>query len=345
MPEKNIRYCRKALQGVSRTFALGIELLEDPLRDEIGLAYLVCRILDTIEDSTELPAPDRVALLDRVGQQIFDPGRYQACATDIARMFRSPALDGADHDLCRNAGVVLGTLHRLRPAALDAMKLPVLEMATGMSETIRREMSGEGLHLQTMEDLEQYCYYVAGTVGHLLTNLYVLDRPALTPEIEQNLRRHEVSFGLGLQVTNIIKGVTDDIARGVSYLPACLFTQAGISIETLLERPDDPRGREVLTGLVEWTLLKLDDALEYTLALPVGEADLRMFCGLPLAFAVRTLGLALSSTATFSENVLKISRLEVRAIHTRMKSILADNEKIRALYLEEKEAVLVRVRQ
>ncbi len=343
MPETNIRYCRKALQGVSRTFALGIDLLEDPLRDEIGVAYLVCRILDTIEDSTELPAPNRMELLDRVGLHIFDSDQYQDCAADIEKLFQPPALRGPDHDLCRHAGVVLETLHQLRPAALEAMKLPVREMAEGMSRTILREMSGEGLHLQTMEDLEQYCYYVAGTVGHLLTNLYVLDRPAISSEIEQDLRRHEVSFGLGLQVTNIIKGVTDDIARGVSYLPACLFSQAGISIETLLEHPEDPRGREVLTGLVEWTLVKLDEALEYTLILPVTEPDLRLFCGLPLAFAVRTLGLALTSTAAFSEQALKISRIEVRAIHARMKTILNNNEKIRALYKEEKEAVLVRV--
>jgi farnesyl-diphosphate farnesyltransferase len=344
MPEKNIRYCREALQGVSRTFALGIDLLEDPLRDEVGIAYLVCRILDTIEDSTELPATDRMELLDRVGLQVFDPDRYRACAADIENLFRPATLGGPDHDLCRNAGIVLSTLHDLKPAARDAMKIPVMEMAAGMSKTIQRELSGQGLHLQTMEDLEQYCYYVAGTVGHLLTNLYVLDRPAITRDIEQNLRRHEVSFGLGLQVTNIIKGVTDDIARGVSYLPACLFLQAGISIDTLLDHPEDPRGREVLAGLVEWTLEKLDAALEYTLLLPVTEPDLRLFCGLPLAFAVRTLGLALESSAAFSEQALKISRIEVRAIHARMKKILDDNDKIRSLYMKEKEAVLVRVR-
>ncbi len=56
MLDEKVRYCRETLHGVSRTFALGIELLKMPLRDEIGIAYLVCRILDTIEDTTDLPA-------------------------------------------------------------------------------------------------------------------------------------------------------------------------------------------------------------------------------------------------------------------------------------------------
>ena len=339
MLDKKIRYCRKALHGVSRTFALGIELLKEPLRDEIGIAYLVCRILDTLEDSTELPAEGRVAMLQMADQQIFDPALYPDCAAAIELMFAGSSLKGADHELCRHAGTVLAALHQLREPARDAMEPSVREMARGMAQTVQRELRGEGLHLETMEDLERYCYYVAGTVGHLLTSLYALDRPSISPEIEAELRRHEVAFGLGLQVTNIIKGVTDDIGRGVSYLPLCLFRQAGITIETLLERPDDPRGREVVAGLADWTLNKLDEALEYTLALPVGERDLRLFCGLPLAFAVRTLSLALRSSSVFSENVLKISRLEVAAIHHRMESILDDNDSIRRLYQEERTRV------
>jgi farnesyl-diphosphate farnesyltransferase len=339
--DNKVRYCRKALQGVSRTFALGIELLKEPLRDEIGIAYLVCRILDTIEDSTDLPAESRITMLLQAEREIFDPGLFTGCAAAIEQMFAQPALQGADHDLCRNSATVLAALHELRPEARVAMAPSVREMARGMAETVRRELRGEGLHLETMEDLERYCYYVAGTVGHLLTSLYALDRTSITPGIEAELRRHEVAFGLGLQVTNIIKGVTDDIDRGVSYLPLCLFRQAGITIETLLSRPDDPRGREVVAGLASWTLDKLDEALEYTLALPVTEKDLRLFCGLPLAFAVRTLSLALKSSAVFSEKVLKISRLEVAAIHRKMESILDDNDRIRELYRQERALVPV----
>jgi farnesyl-diphosphate farnesyltransferase len=54
----------------------------------------------------------------------------------------------------------------------------VLEMAAGMKKTVNRQLSQKALHyLQTMTELEEYCYYVAGTVGMMLTKLFV-DSPS-----------------------------------------------------------------------------------------------------------------------------------------------------------------------
>lgn len=337
------QYCREVLPGVSRTFALGIELLREPLRDEIAIAYLICRILDTVEDTTTLPGDDRAAVLDRAALELLEPDLHDGCALRIERLFADPSLEGADHALCRNARTVLRAFHGLRPGAREAMRRSLREMGEGMAATVRRERDGTVLHLETFADLERYCYYVAGTVGHLLTNLFVLDRPSITREIETRLSARAVAFGLGLQVTNIIKNVTDDIARGVAYVPQVLFERAGVGLETLAGTPEDPRGRAVVAGLVQHALGWLDDALEYTLALPAREGDLRMFCGLPLAFALRTLARAVATDEVFSEETLKIGRLEVRAIQARMERALADDGAIRRLYAEEKGRILERL--
>lgn len=339
----DVQYCRQALPGVSRTFALGIELLREPLRDEVGIAYLVCRVLDTVEDTVTLPADDRANLLDRAATDLTDPDRAPACADDIERLFADPGLAGADHDLARSAGRVVRALHRLRPGAVVAMRTSVAEMGRGMAETVRRERDGTVLQLDTFGDLERYCYYVAGTVGHLLTNLFVLDRAGIDPGRERALRERAVSFGLGLQVTNIIKNVVDDIERGVAYLPRTLFERAGVELDTLVRDPDDPRGRAVVAGLVEHALGWLDDALDYTLALPRTETDLRLFCGLPLAFAVRTLAQAMRGREVFRESALKISRTEVRAIHERLRRIVGDDDALRDLYREEKARIADRL--
>jgi farnesyl-diphosphate farnesyltransferase len=219
------------------------------------------------------------------------------------------------------------------------MHAGITEMAQGMSETVRRELRGEGLRLQDEEDLKRYCYYVAGTVGKLLTNEWALDRKTITPQVKARLEERAVSFGLGLQVTNIIKGVTDDIERGVAYVPHKLFQAAGIDLSTLLENPSDPRGREVVAGLADMTLLWLDEALEYTLTVPVVERDIRLFCALPLVFAVRTLARALQTTDTFSERVLKITRDEVREIHAEVAASIGDDEALRAIHERERGAV------
>jgi len=343
MNEDAFRYCRDALPGVSRTFALGIALLDDPLRDEIGIAYLICRILDTIEDTTSLPAVDRVALLERAARELTDPERHHRCGRDIEAMFADRSLDGSDQDLCRHASTVLEAFHRLRGETIEGMRESIREMAEGMAGTVRRETGCEGLHLETMADLERYCYYVAGTVGKLLTNLFILDRPAIAEEAKTTLRRNAVRFGLGLQVTNIIKGVTDDIARGVSYLPRSLFKQAGIDLQTVVANPGDPRGRRVVAGLVEEVLTWLDDALAYTLAIPATERDIRLFCALPLAFAVRTLGLAVRTDDAFSERKLKITRMEVAAIRGRLEASIGDDEKLTSLYRRERDSVLAEI--
>jgi farnesyl-diphosphate farnesyltransferase len=336
-------YCRAALPAVSRTFALGIELLREPLRDEIGVAYLICRILDTIEDTTILDATARAALLDRFAASFMDPHNWPMLAAEVEAMFADSALDGADHELCRHTTPVLAVFHGFRPGARNAMHLSIVEMARGMAETVRRELRGEGLRLQDEEDLKRYCYYVAGTVGNLLTNEWALDRPSITPQVRQRLDEHAVSFGLGLQVTNIIKGVTDDIARGVAYVPHKLFVAAGIDLATLLEDPTDPRGREVVAGLAEMTLLWLDEALEYTLAIPAAERDIRLFCALPLVFAVRTLARALQTTEVFSESILKITRPEVIQIHAEVDARIADDAAMRRIHQRERRAVTTQI--
>lgn len=336
------QYCRTVLPAVSRTFALGIELLREPLRDEIGVAYLICRILDTIEDTTSLPAVNRADLLERWAVSFNEPHNWSMLAGEVENMFADKAaLSGADHELCRNTTTMLRAFHGFRAGARVAQQNSIVEMAQGMAETVRRELRCEGLHLQDEEDMRRYCYYVAGTVGKLLCNEWALDRPqTITPTVKAALDERAVSFGLGLQVTNILKGVTDDISRGVAYVPRKLFERAGIDLQTLLDNPADPRGREVVAGLAEMTLLWLDEALEYTVTIPASERDIRLFCALPLTFAVRTLARSLKTTDVFSENVLKISRDEVKRIHAEIDAAVDRDAALREIHHRERAEVV-----
>ncbi len=120
---ESIAYCRKALPLTSRTFALGIELLADPLRDEIGVAYLICRVLDTIEDTTSLPAKSRSDLLRAWPEHFMDSHNWPMLAADVEKMFAQEALTGQDHDLCRHCTQVgrrseVGPTLRCRPVSV-----------------------------------------------------------------------------------------------------------------------------------------------------------------------------------------------------------------------------------
>ena len=71
-----------------------------------------------------------------------------------------------------------------------------------------------GLRIRDYDDLERYCYFVAGTVGELLTGLFDLSVPGLSPEARRAFRARSVSFGLGLQMVNVLEDVASDLSHG-----------------------------------------------------------------------------------------------------------------------------------
>ncbi len=340
MNSSGIDYCRKVLPAVSRTFALGIELLREPLRDQVGVSYLICRILDTIEDTTSLPVRDREDLLLRAEAELLGDEDWLPCAQAIEDFFSSPSLSTPDQQLCRQALLVLETFHNFPEAVQEAASFPIMEMAEGMALTVRREREEGSLRLNSRLELERYCYYVAGTVGRLLTFLFILDRSSLRGPAGGLLHAHAVDFGLGLQLTNIIKGVTGDFHRGVVYLPAEFFREEDLTLKEVLDNPDNPRGRVIGQKLVRIALDRLEGGISYTLAIPPEENDLRLFCALPLFFAVRTLRAALVPGIIFSDRPLKITRAEVEEFQERLPEIIRDDDTLRELYRQERQSVL-----
>jgi farnesyl-diphosphate farnesyltransferase len=73
--------------------------------------------------------------------------------------------------------------------------------------------------LSTLEQLRSYCYVVAGIVGELITELFLRDAPVLA-RVEGTLVEHQLEFGEGLQLVNVLKDELEDAREGRSYLPA-----------------------------------------------------------------------------------------------------------------------------
>ena len=73
--DNDIRFCEDLLPQVSRTFALSIEMLPEALREYVRVAYLLCRVLDTIEDAPGLELLEREALFDEFNALLRSPER------------------------------------------------------------------------------------------------------------------------------------------------------------------------------------------------------------------------------------------------------------------------------
>lgn len=325
-------FCHAMLPKVSRTFALCIRLLPDRLEYPVLVAYLLCRITDTIEDTTGLEIARRSELFEHL-RRCLDPNGPDAQPLQDA--FASPAND--EERLARSADIVLREFRRLPPQQQHAIRPWVKEMAEGMSEFAGRAHDSEsGSHLEalaTVEDLDRYCYYVAGTVGHLLTELFHLDAPPAARGRFRRLDQLATSFGLGLQLTNIVKDVGDDRRRGWSFVPREFCQVAGIRPEDL----QDPRHREaarrVMNLLIDKAKRHLSDALCYVTLLPRRQYGVRLFCLTSLYFAVRTLRLAsMDERLLDADHKVKIERSEVYRTVAVTRCIAASNVAVRAYF-------------
>lgn len=90
------------------------------------------------------------------------------------------------------------------------------------------------LRYDTMEQLERYCYLVAGTVGEMLL-------PVLRDDLHAEAAESGIALGKGMQIVNIIRDVGEDLGRGRRYIPAELMARHGYTDEDLSRGVIDAR--------------------------------------------------------------------------------------------------------
>jgi farnesyl-diphosphate farnesyltransferase len=205
------------LQKTSRTFALTIPLLPEPTRAEVGVAYLLFRIIDTFEDATRWAPDRRIEALGRFVGLVDGPP--DAAAQMAQECLRDPPVDHAGYrELLAKMPIVLTAFHELQAGARAPIRKHLGRSAEGMQGFLARSAGPAGLELDTVDDLRAYCYVVAGVVGEMLTELFLLGRPALAA-VADDLRRRAAAFGEGLQLVNILKDSARDADAGRVYLP------------------------------------------------------------------------------------------------------------------------------
>lgn len=319
-PEADLAWCHDAVQGVSRTFALTIDALDKPMSTHICLGYLLCRVADTIEDTNHIPPAQQAALL-RTYDAAIDP----ATDTDISA-FRTavdewlPPREERTDDwiVVAESPRIVATFEELPADVQEAITPPVRELIDGMAMFVERHADAGGLRIDDSEELEEYCYYAAGTVGTLITNL--LTRGEIAAERRQRLYDTAVEFGLLLQLVNISKDVYDDYTdENNVYLPAEWLAEEGIEQEAVV----DPDNREAAATVVSRTVKHarsfLDDAERYLQAMPLRHGNTMAAWGVPFLLAVGTLReLRKRPEDALTDRGVKISRQEVGAVMTAM---------------------------
>src|SRR5271163_352593 len=277
-------YQNQILPHVSRTFALTIPQLPPALCTPVTNAYLLCRIADTIEDEPALSAAETLNYLNRFSLAVGGSGEPGPLAQDLVSRLSERTL-ATERDLIANMDRVLQVTASLDKPQQDAIQRCVELMCYGMP---RFQFNASLQGLARSSDLDDYCYYVAGVVGEMLTDLfcdYSVDIAGRRPA----LNALATSFAQGLQMTNILKDVWEDRSRGACWLPQEVFTRHGVDLGNLSSAPHDPRFGAGLRELVGVAHAHLCNALEYTLLIPAKETGIRRFCLWAIGIAVLTL--------------------------------------------------------
>ncbi|MEF8825814.1 MAG: phytoene/squalene synthase family protein [Halapricum sp.] len=312
--ERDLEWSHEIVQNVSRTFAITIDVLEEPMSSSICVGYLLCRIPDTIEDAGHIPSETQVRLLrtyDAVLDSDADTG-VEAFSDAVADWV--PEDGGADWELVSQTERVLRVFEAQPEAVREAIRPPARELVDGMAMFVQRYADEGGLRVKAREELHEYCHYAAGTVGELVTNL-VCDEE--TPEETCDpMEANAEAFGLALQLVNISKDVGADYHEENNvYLPADELAAVDVDQEAL----DDPGATDgvvtVVLRTVEDARQYLDDAQTWLEYVPERAGNRVAAWAIPYLLAVGTLREVESSPAdVLRTEGVKISRQEVGAV-------------------------------
>ena len=202
--------CWAILREHGKTFHLMARVLGKERGDGIAALYGFARVADDVVDEPapgETPTQTRAKLQDMLGEL-----RRAAAGESTQPRF-----------------VVLGETIRKYDVPLE----PFEHLVAGL------EMDLDRTRYCTFEELELYCYRVAGTIGLMIT-------PVAGYRAGSAALEHAKKLGTAMQLTNILRDVGEDLARGRVYLPEEDLARFGLSAADLAARRVDERFRKMM---------------------------------------------------------------------------------------------------
>ena len=298
--------CWEILPKISRSFALCIALLPKPINERMMLAYMIFRIIDTIEDSTiniKIKATLFNNFISILEQQRDNPTLSNEYKTNLFKNL----IFSYEADLLINLDLVVRLYYLIPKSERMVLLKHAKEMAKGMYK-----FQGKGI--KSFTDQDEYCHYVAGLIGHLTNDLFY-HNGIITKYKMAHLMEPAKRYGLGLQKINIIRDVAYDIANQRYYWPENLLKKYKLDYKTICLENNRKEAIVTLNEMIRNAIDYLSDGLYYVTSLPKKALKVRIFCLIPLFMAIES-----SLKCTNNEDVfikgrkVKIPRKMVNAI-------------------------------
>lgn len=291
------------LEMVSRTFALSIRSLPKVLREPVSLSYLLFRVSDCLEDHDEMLADRKISLLEEWSCVLQGNSPALEFVRNIADLdHHNPEIYVAQH-----APELIAALDDVPVDLRNPIISRVSESTLGMAQ-----WQEQGPFVDTLKEMDDYMYYVAGLVGYLMTDLfswYSSQFQARKAELLPMARE----IGLGLQTVNIIRGLRKDYVRGWVFVPQEMLNAAGIDRDQFFLPAFEDRALDIVNQLIDKAEGHLQYSLNYISALPWRDHRVRLACIWPLCFALKTLAVSRDNVEVLRSEV-KITRQDVKSI-------------------------------
>jgi farnesyl-diphosphate farnesyltransferase len=324
--EKDWDYCLKILPKVSRTFALNIARLEGDICKAVLLGYLLFRIADTFEDT--IYQDEREKIEDLMDFSAIFKGNKEL--SQRLKLYESLKFKWRESsyakDLIENGHMVLRCYFDIPQTYRRIVDPLIVETSEGMARFQRRKLESESeiFQLTDIRELEEYCYYVAGVVGVMLTKLFCQSKSI--EEKRSELENLQIPFGIALQLINIIKDYRKDIARGWCYIPLTITRKYQIELNEIGTLSIKQR-QGIIKDMLPLVVTYLDSTLRYIKLLPLRERSIRMFCVIPFIIGYRTLVKIVQMEGN------KVSRQEVACILHKSATYAQSNSLLEEDYL------------
>lgn len=285
--DPDMAYCYDMLLTVSRSFAVVIQQLPNPLRDAICVFYLVLRGLDTVEDDMALDNKIKLPALLAFHESIYNKKFKIACGYNHYKR------------LMADFGKVISVFLSLDKGFQDVIADITRRMGEGMAEFIEKDV-------KTIADYDKYCHYVAGLVGIGLSQLFASS--GLEDESLGDAEEIANHMGLFLQKTNIIRDFLEDIMEEPAprmFWPKAIWGKYGDSLEDFKDIENREAAVQCLNHMILNALGHLPHCIEYMQKLH--DRMVFRFCAIPQIMAIGTLAVCLNNGKLF-EGVVKMRR-------------------------------------
>jgi len=301
------------LRATARSFYLTLRALPSPVRPQIGLAYLLSRTTDTVADTEVVPPAQRLEALQALRERILGQSSAPLNFGDLARQQGS----AAEKLLLERAEDSLASLQALPASDRELVRNVLATITSGQELDVRRFANpspGRITALETIVELDDYTYRVAGCVGEFWTKLC---RAHLFPEAnldEKQLLADGIRFGKGLQLVNILRDLPADLKNGRCYLPREKLSGAQLTPENLLQPENHAKFLVLYHAHLDLAEAHLAAGWRYTTALPFGQIRLRLACAWPVLLGRKTAERLRAADVAGLQRRVKVPKVEVYAV-------------------------------